>query len=248
MRNISRACGLILLGLLTAAVLVPSTASATPVGLMNTASGAGGVTISLTSFVWFTHPNSFVVGGGTTLTSAVGNPAIGSTGDFKDLNITSPLPVSEFITFNTLPGLVFDLSSLGPGSANTNCAGLSIGQSCSVFAGSPFILTIVPTGTLFSLTEFGIARDGTLPNSNWQGIITTQFVNQTPAQIQNLFGCHTGSVGPGDCTNQSATLTSSDSGSFLATAGTSVPEPATMALLGTGLVSLLVIRRKIAKK
>jgi len=213
------------------ATILVQHAAATPVGILNIDSGAGTITETLQAIIWATHPNAFVVAGGTTLTSAAGNPAIGSTGDLKDLTFAAGLPVFNFLTFNTVPGLGFDLLSVGPGSANTNCAGLAIGQSCSIFLGSPFILTLTSTGTSESLSVGGLAHDGTVPNSNYNGIFTTQLVNVTPAQVQALFGCHTGDTSPAQCTNQAASITSSDSATLALTPSNAVPEPNTLSLV-----------------
>ena len=121
------------------------------------------------------------------------------------------------MTFTTVPGLAFDLGFVGPGSANTNCAGLAIGGSCSVFVGSPFILTLTPTGTAVVLAVGGIARDGTTP-SIWSGNFTTSISNQTPLQIQQAFGCAAGQ-GPAACTHPTATIGSTFAGEFTATFG-----------------------------
>jgi hypothetical protein len=206
-------------------------AAATPMGLLNIDSGFGTITETLQAITWQTHPNAFVVAGGTTLTSAAGNPAIGSSGDLRDLFFAAGLPVPNFLTFNTVAGLGFDLLSIGPGSANTNCAGLAIGQSCSIFLGSPFILTLTSSGTSESFSVGGVAHDGTLPNFNYSGIFTTQFVNETPAQIQALFGCHTGDTSPAQCTNQTASISGSHSGNFGLTPPSAVPEPDTLSLM-----------------
>ena len=143
-------------------------ASATTIGLLRVDSGAGGVTVGLTSVDWLPTglgTGTFLIGAGTTLTSALGSPVAGTTGTVLDLSGGTVLPVANFMTFTTVPGLAFDLGFLGPGSANTNCAGLAIGGSCSVFAGSPFILTLTPTGTGVILAVGGIARDGTTPSN-----------------------------------------------------------------------------------
>lgn len=251
------------LALMVAAVaILLQPASASPIGVLRLDSGAGGVNVSLTTIDWFPPtgpPNgSFVVSAGTTLTSAVGSPAVGSTGNLLDLNVANPLPVTGFITFPALPALVFDLSSIGPGSASTNCAAVtSIGQSCSPFLGSPFILTLTSTGTGVLLAVGGTAHDGTPPNSNWLGTLSTQITVLStvpagtvvkPVDIQNFFGCTAASVGPGGCTNQNAVITSSYSGELNATV-TAIPEPTSFLLLGGGLVGLAAIlgrRRKRA--
>jgi hypothetical protein len=224
--------------------LVSTNASATTIGLLRVDSGAGGVTVGLNSLDWLPTgggTGTFLVGAGTTLTSAVGSPAAGSAGTVLDLSGGTVLPLANFMTFATAPGLAFDLGFLGPGSANTNCAGLPIGGSCSVFVGSPFILTLTPTGTAVVLAVGGIARDGTTP-SNWSGNFTTTISNQTPLQIQATFGCAAGQ-GPAACTNPTATIGSTFAGEFTATP---VPEPNSIGLLGLGLIGLYCVRKKIA--
>ncbi|HVQ64953.1 MAG TPA: hypothetical protein VMT78_10485, partial [Terriglobia bacterium] len=92
-----------LLVVLGALVIFSSDASAIPLGLLRMDSGAGFVTVGINFIDWSPPtggPNgSFVVGGGTTLTSASGTPAVGSTGFIVDLTPLNPPPVSNFMTF-----------------------------------------------------------------------------------------------------------------------------------------------------
>jgi hypothetical protein len=224
--------------------LFSTNVSATTVGLLRVDSGAGGVTVGLNSLDWLPTgggTGTFLVGAGTTLSSALGSPGAGSAGTVLDLSTGTVLPVANFMTFATVPGLALDLGFVGPGSANTNCAGLAIGGSCSVFVGSPFILTLTPTGTAVVLAVGGIARDGTTP-SIWSGNFTTSISNQTPLQIQETFGCAAGQ-GPAACTHPTATIGSTFAGEFTATP---VPEPNSIGLLGLGLIGLYCVRKKIA--
>jgi hypothetical protein len=226
--------------------LFSSNASASTVGLLRVDSGSGGVVVGLNSVDWLPTgggTGTFVIGAGTTLTSALGSPVAGSTGTVLDLSGSTVLPLANFMTFTTVPGLAFDLGFVGPGSANTNCAGLAIGGSCSVFVGSPFILTFTPTGTGVILAVGGTARDGTTP-SNWSGNFTTSISGMTPLQIQEAFGCAAGQ-GPAACTHPTATIGSTFAGEFTATV-TPVPEPGSIGLMGLGLIGLFCIRKKIA--
>jgi len=169
-----------------------------------------------------TTDDTLTYNNGTTL-------AIGETGRIKDLDfVIAPPPVMEWLTFDNIPELDFHLGSLGAGSSNTNCAGLAIGQSCSVFAGSPFVLTRTATGTAVSLTVFGTVTDATAISSNFIGTLSNPLTGRTPESIQtNILA--------------GGSETSPFSGDFVVTV---IPEPGTISmLLGGGLLLALGGRR-----
>lgn len=240
---------LALAAVLACGLFLVTPASATVTGLLRTDSGAGGVTVGATFIDWTPPvggPNgSFLVAAGTTLTSAGGSPPVGSSGSILDLTLATPFPIIGFMTFAAIPTLVFDLTSIGPGSPNTNCATVvAIGQSCSVFVGSPFVLTLQATGTTVALAVAGVARDGTVPTSSWIGQFTTQIQTLptvppggivTPLDIQNYF-----------FSSPDATVSSSHSGEFIVTVTSQVPEPETfyLTLLGGLFLAGSVVLRK----
>ena len=243
------------------AVLVAfaSIASATIIGDLKTGSG-GTVTVTLSSVTFNTDTSSTPAGppwnaevaAGTDITFAgcptgvLGTPGCLDSGAFtpneaiqvfSPLTATTTLPVANFLTFagngTAHATLVYSLVTLGPGSSNTNCQSLGIGDSCSVFAGAPLVLTRTASGTEANLSVFGLANDGT-GATPYAGEFQSPISGMTPGQIQ-LFFCPTGTCTAADFAS-GRSITRSQSGDFVAN---TVPEPQTTALVLGGLLVLL---------
>ena len=273
----------LILGRLSAAVAVVgsllfvSNASASIIDTLLTGS-SGTVTVSLNSAIF--NPDPAAVGGGNSDVSngtnvkftgcasgVLGSPGClstqeGVTVNNADLTLTPPSAANAntFLTFAAHPNLVFSINwPPGPGSANTNCATAnSNGLSCSVFAGSPGVLTYDNGNTFVGLGVTGKASDtgvaGLATGSNYSGGFSEFFttpilvggvlVAPTPANIQ-LFFCPTGVCTPADFAS-GRSITSSQSGTFTATPVSGVPEPASisLSLLGGLLLAVGMIGRK----
>ena len=228
------------------ALCLGGTAMATPMGNLNIANcTGGGVTVSAAAITF--SPAGTVAGTGciatgigtptTLVTYTGGGPLVpGVTGNIKNLTAGPPILVDLFMTFTGNPNLDFQLVGLGPGVANTNCAGLADGSSCSVFAGSPFILTKNSTGTSVSLLAFGTVVD-TTGTAGWNGGFTTQITGQTPDQIDVTI-C--GAEGRTALTCTGSSIASTHSAQFTLT---TIPEPASLSMLLLGGFALLGIKR-----
>lgn len=200
------------------------------VGSLNVANcSGGGVSLGATSITWLPSgtvagTGCIATGAGTNLTYSGGLLGPGVTGNIQ--NVTVGLsPINQFMTFQGTT-LDFVLTFLGPGSANTNCATLTVGQSCSISAGSPFVLTDLGSSTLVGFSAGGTVSDGGI--SDWSGAFSTQ-VNATALQIQNTILA-------------GGSVTSTQSGQFSVQ---SVPEPSSLLLLAFGLCSSVgLVRRK----
>jgi len=245
-------------------LFVPN-ASATVINTLLTGS-TGTVTASLTSLIFNNDPAAQPLGtctttlgrgcnsdvaSGTSL-SFIGGPLATGEGIYVNNNdlISSPPSAADantFLTFALHPNLVFSVVfPPGPGSANTNCATAnSNGLSCSVFAGSPVILTYANGNTFIAFSVHGQVSDtgvaGLATGSSYTGgfsqFFTALLPNGTALTPQNiqLYFCPSGTCTAADFAS-GRSITSSQSGTFTAA---SVPEPQTTALVLGGLLVLL---------
>jgi hypothetical protein len=252
---------------------VLGTASASVIGTLNVANcTGGGVTVSLSTIDWTLPVDSgfgcLAADTGTAITFGPGGSSTftGGLGTINDLPIGGGAP---FMTFNTTtggvlpngtggtgPALVFDLDVFGPGST-TDCKSLAaqtLFTPCSVDApNTPIILekTGANASSLFVDASGTITDPLTGQITAWSGLYTTQFADLNPSQIEDfLNGVSTGTSV--HCTNGSpaaagnGSCSSTYSGSFAITIS-SVPEPSSMFLIGTGLLALATTLRKLKR-
>jgi PEP-CTERM motif-containing protein len=237
----------VLLASLLIAVLGVGSASATPAGTLSLASSTA-VTIGLTIIDWGSDgppDGPFVVGTDTDIVTTSGNPRNPDGGIILDL-VTGGVPAPNFLTFPLSPGLHFDLTTLGPGAANTDCAAaVNTGDTCSPWVGAPYVLTrIGATGTTVTLSLDGLAVDGS-GASPFSGVFSASISTLTPLQIQQAFGCQSGQTA-GECTSPDATIQSTYAGELTAEI-LQAPEPSTVSLIGAGLIAFGCLARRARK-
>jgi len=214
---------------------VCSSAIATPVGTasITNCTPGGGVTVSATSITWLpvagTNLGCIATGLPTSISYSGGTFTSG-TGTISDL------PAGSLNPFMVLAGgaLDFSLTAFGAvsptdGVCSTSVA-LASGHSCVTSVGSPFLLISQGASTAISLTTLGVLTDtGNGSTSLYSGLFTTQEAFTTAA-IATIID------GGGSLTNTySATLTT-------------IPEPATVALLGLGVVLIGIGRKRLHKR
>jgi len=189
----------------------------------------------------------------------------------EGIYVSTPISASSIGTANflTVAGgqVTFSLLTIatyGTGTSNpatpSDCAGLATGQSCVIYPGAALLLTLLPNNeTLVSLSVTGMATDNTCspacaPSAYQGGFSQTLtqalpdgFGAPTPQNIQ-LYFCGTNSVNSfTQCDSGTQSITSSQSGSFTATAINGVPEPNTLVLLGIGGILIGATRFKRSK-
>jgi hypothetical protein len=167
---------------------------------------------------------------GGTIQSLTGGPVTGFL----------PTPVTGFVNFTTgvAAPVIFDLTYIAPGvGTQADCASSRLGAACTP-NGSPFTLFQISSNTvLVSLQLNGVSYTGSSATGSTP--TTSIFSTQTAANgtIPQIIGILQ-SGGPISGVTYSAT--------FVATPNPIVPEPASMMLMGVGLVVAgLVARRKV---
>ena len=144
----------------------------------------------------------------------------------------------------------------GPGSSNTNCATLGPGDSCSLYPGSPIILTDAPSGNVAGTTltfgVFGTVTDGS-GTDDFSGKFTTPISGMSPFDIQKMFCPEVatgGSCSAADFANTSNSLVKPTGGDFLSSAAVTTPEVGTntMLAMGIGLIGVSLFRRAKTNK
>jgi hypothetical protein len=179
-----------------------------------------------------------------------------------DLTLTAPSAADSntFLSFAAHPNIVYSINwPPGPGTANTNCATANAnGLSCSVFAGSPIVLTYENGHTVMGISMSGKASDmgraGLASGTNYSGgfseFVSTLLPNgmaPTPQNLQ-LFFCPTGTCTPADLTSGKS-ITISQSGSFTATpSSVTVPEPSTLSSLSVLMLLIGALSKRYRRR
>jgi len=219
-----------------ALALISGSAFATAIGT-GESNTAGTVNVSLSGITF----SGFVPTAplGSTQTGAFAGTTSVTQGNLLGTPTLTPNIVG-WATFTGAAGgpIIFDLETINPGYGTGSCSSDAVGNSCTPSPLSGITLTQASANSVsITFTGTGIAYTGTSGSGSSLAVVSFTSQNNVPGTITAILAEVTNPNGSGFTDSVSATYDTTST----------VPEPATLSMMGLGLLGLGMIGRRKRK-